>query len=142
MTLRFDQVREAGSMANLLRVGDVVAWQPNRPEELKFGDLVVYQRGNRVVMHRFVGHGRIKGDCAHAFDPWTAADQDTGRVQTIVRGQQPIYRFVGRDWRDVACALISHAGGVVAGVLGSKFYAPFRPLIAVISSSDLDVKNG
>lgn len=79
-----------GSMAPLLRPGDIVTVQPVRPEVLRSGDLILVRRPAELVTHRLLdvdAQGwHTKGDsCRRADEPVLAKDI-LGRVVTVERG--------------------------------------------------------
>lgn len=86
------------SMYPLLRSGDFIHIQPAGPAIIGAGDVVVYERGSRMVAHRVVKlweengqlHLQTKGDAFHKCDPPVAVSQLMGKVVLIERGKQRI----------------------------------------------------
>jgi hypothetical protein len=50
------------SMAPLLRKGDRVRVQGTTPETIEAGDIVVFETGDELVIHRFLGWSEVKGE--------------------------------------------------------------------------------
>jgi signal peptidase I len=85
-----------GSMAPLLRDGDVVCVEPGAPRP---GDVVVAERDGRLVTHRLVslsdGVAVMRGDACRGDDPPLPVSALLGRVVRVKR-RSPMARLVGR----------------------------------------------
>jgi signal peptidase I len=80
---------EGGSMAPAVRAGDVVLYRRVAPR-LARGDLVVFEHGGTLVVHRVAGvlHGgrlRTRGDANGSIDPMAVEATDVrGEVVLVV----------------------------------------------------------
>jgi hypothetical protein len=78
------------SMQPLIRQGDVLRVESVQPAALRRGDLLVVQRGNTLVTHRFIAMQgsmvQTRGDNCLADDPPVALDDLLGRVALLERG--------------------------------------------------------
>ncbi len=94
-----DLPAEGSSMEPLIFAGDSVTVAMGRVERMTIGDLVCFQRGDAVVVHRILevtGDGRLlleKGDAERA-GSWIREDQVLGRVVKI-RGERLAERPAG-----------------------------------------------
>lgn len=84
---------ESGSMAPLIRIGDVIKVARILPEALAKGDIVVYKAGSSLAVHRLVARLRLadgtkafltKGDANGIADPPAVAEEIVGRIEQIV----------------------------------------------------------
>ncbi len=77
------------SMAPLLEPGDAVLVQSARPQDLRRGQIVVYERGSDWITHRLVQQGRLfwtlKGDACLAPDAPVQPPEIIGRVVSRIR---------------------------------------------------------
>ncbi len=117
-------------MASILVKGDVVAWLPVPVEELKFGELVVFPRKNRMVVHRYLGARRSKGDTV----PWIDLDRldavpHVGRVHSITRGKRALKVPRANGVRDRVAAVISLLGWRVARIFGRHSHHVFSAML-------------
>jgi signal peptidase I len=77
------------SMAPLFRAGDLIIV---KKEPFAVGDVVMFARGDSLVMHRLVEHPsedtwRTRGDANASDDPWTISGEDIrGVVVASIRG--------------------------------------------------------
>jgi signal peptidase I len=77
------------SMAPLFRAGDLIIV---KNEPFTTGDVVLFSRGESLVMHRLIKHTsqdrwRTRGDANAGDDPWTISDEDIrGVVVASIRG--------------------------------------------------------
>ena len=92
--LRFDAIL-SGSMSPSMNVGDLVVVAPQSPDDLKVGDVIVFQSpiGNSLVCHRIIAitqeDGSLvfhtKGDYNEDPDPFTLqSDSIVGKVQVCI----------------------------------------------------------
>jgi hypothetical protein len=59
---------EGTSMEPLLVAGETVRVEPCRPEDLRVGDLVAFERDGRVILHRVLRRGARTGDVTEKGD--------------------------------------------------------------------------
>lgn len=77
----------SASMLPLIHPGDSIHMEYAAAKDLKFGDIIVFRKGNYLVTHRllvFNRHGfRTKGDALTRFDPLVVQSDLVGRVVGI-----------------------------------------------------------
>lgn len=64
----------SGSMAPAIPVGSIVVVQPAAPEELQPGEIVAYQSGDSVVVHRLAENHVVEGELVTKGDANAEAD--------------------------------------------------------------------
>jgi len=78
----------SGSMSPAIRIGDKVALVPGR--QCRAGDIILYRRGNRLMLHRVVGKWRgvviTKGDALDQVDEPVTLRDILGRAVSRERG--------------------------------------------------------
>jgi len=105
---------QGASMAPTLREGDLLRVRHVAPDELGFGDIVVFEVAEASVVHRLLCAPRLrtllltKGDNATRPDRPFARDRLVGKVCTVRRGSVRIdLERGGWRWRSRAIALAS-----------------------------------
>jgi signal peptidase I len=82
------------SMRPLLRAGDWVIIEAATPAALRFGDIIVVQRGKELITHRVVAQDEqgwhTHGDNTRMLDQVVRAEEIVGRVSAIERGSQRV----------------------------------------------------
>jgi len=83
----------SGSMWPLIRPGDSVLIQPVHAEQVRFGDVVAFERAEQTVVHRVLGTRRDRGSVVfiekgdlNTFVGEVGGEQVLGRVTCIRRG--------------------------------------------------------
>lgn len=79
----------SSSMRPTLRPGDWVTARVEPSDQLRVGDLLVFQRGAELITHRLVDRREgflLKGDATWGFDPSIQTDAILGRVIAVERG--------------------------------------------------------
>ena len=84
-----------GSMGPWLVPGDILVVRRTEPRKLICGNVIVFLRDDRFIVHRLIGklgrgaHGELrwetKGDSAHQCDPPLLENEVLGRVSSIER---------------------------------------------------------
>lgn len=83
----------SGSMAPLMRRGDMVRFEPVESEKVRIGDIVAFHRADRLTAHRVIefdkrlGKLRQMGDFQFPSD-WIESASVLGRVRALRRGQK------------------------------------------------------
>lgn len=76
-------------MLPVLRPGDLLYFQSYQPEQAVAGDILLYRRDNRLVVHRLVRHGEdgliTQGDSLAGPDAPVAPCDVLGRVTSVHR---------------------------------------------------------
>lgn len=101
-------------MHPFLKEGDRLTVKGAKPEEFRFGDLVVYESGDRYLVHRFLrrsysaGTGASlvisKADNAARRDPAFHPEQIHGKVVEVIRGNR-CFRTDSLGWRGASAVL-------------------------------------
>lgn len=85
-------------MHPVIRDGELITAEPAAPEQLKWGEIVLYRVGEALLAHRVVGLRRgngypqflVRGDAAGAKDEGVTAGQILGRVVCTARGHESV----------------------------------------------------
>ena len=72
------------SMTPTLNRGETIELGPV-PSLLMPGDILVYQRDEGLVVHRYLGQGRFQGDNAERADPRVARQHIVGIARAVLR---------------------------------------------------------
>lgn len=124
---------QGGSMAPTLREGDLLCIRHVAPDELAFGDIVVFELAEASVVHRLLCAPRLrmplltKGDNAWRVDRPFAPDRLVGKVCTVRRGAARIdlerggWRCVSRT---IALASLLEAGAFSFAVAVRRRWYP------------------
>lgn len=108
------------SMAPLVRAGDRLHLTRTAFADIRPGQLVAYERGGQLVVHRVLSRGPAglvtKGDGLSGRDAPVAASDVLGRVTTIVTRDGRTIRLDGSRWRALGrlLALASRASAWTA----------------------------
>jgi signal peptidase len=124
--LRFDAIL-SGSMSPSMKVGDLVVVAPQSPDDLKVGDVIVFQSpiGNGLICHRIIAitqeDGSLvfhtKGDNNEDPDPFTLQSNSiVGKVQVCI----PAMGYVVQWLRGPFGLLAIIAFGAVALLIPEK----------------------
>lgn len=115
---------DSGSMLPLIGIGDIVRIVSVRPEALAKGDIVVYNAGNSLAVHRVVGRTRLpdgrevlvtKGDANGTADEPVAAEAVAGRIVQVVSQSGSRIDLTGLAARTISrlIAVMSFWSGVI-----------------------------
>jgi signal peptidase I len=93
-------------MRPFIKNGEIVTIKPIKLEELRCGDIVVYQSGDRLKAHRFLKFKTIsgdtyiitKGDKSIHVDPPISLNRFLGKVTDIEKGDR-IISFESMKWK-------------------------------------------
>ena len=129
----------SGSMAPLITVGDRIRVEATPPEVIRFGHIVVFREGEKLVVHRVVATGKCdrecvflqKGDC-YSLPRRIPASQVLGKVSEVhklsrrIRLESPRGRFLNlllamRSY--LACFMEADLPAEERELLGSTKYA-------------------
>ena len=136
------RLRIAGSsMAPTLRPGDEIEAEPVRTDEIRVGDLVLFEQRGRLICHRLVTKSamcRTRGDRGGGPGEWIRPEQILGRVSTIHR--RPPWRALKESLRS---ALLPTAVRWLLRVQGLALYRVLiRPVVAPSLSFSLGIAEG
>jgi signal peptidase I len=103
-----------GSMLPTLRPGDILEIQRVADKDLSLGDIVVFARGNRLVVHRVMEMKREKnevtvitrGDRSPKADAPISSGEVLGKVKVIQRGTRNVIPRVTRWTRAASWILL------------------------------------
>jgi hypothetical protein len=92
------------SMFPCLRPSDVVKIHPTPFSELKFGDIIAFQRKHQLIVHRYVAHNTTQGDsCLRADEPITEKNY-IGKISAFQRDKLPMKTIDRLDyWKKIIC---------------------------------------
>lgn len=106
----------SGSMRPLLQVDDTVLIERVAPQDVRWGDIVLFRTEGRRVVHRVIGKGRRQGEPAflekgdfNQGTSWVLAEQVCGRVVAVRHGDRETcllsVRGYALQWSLTACSL-------------------------------------
>ncbi|MFA6032454.1 MAG: signal peptidase I [Myxococcota bacterium] len=115
---------QSESMRPYLRAGDVVSVKPADPHSLRKGDLIMFQSGDLMIVHRVLGESRgeegvmlvTKGDANPHNDPPVHHGRVMGRVVKIERNGLRL------DLDSLPMRVVSRIFAVVSPM--SRYYMP------------------
>jgi hypothetical protein len=92
------------SMFPCLRPSDVVKIHPTPFSELKFGDIIAFQRKKQLIVHRYVSQNTSQGDsCLRTDEPITEANY-IGKISAFQREKSPMKTIDRLDyWKKIIC---------------------------------------
>ena len=121
---------ETASMDPTIPVGALVVVQPEGAADLVEGDIVAYQRGDVVIVHRVVANQVVEGYLTTKGDANALEDQDPVRYESVIGSVVFSVPYLGTF------------GGILTTIEGKIYFALFivAALLMIILASQLATK--